>query len=258
MIMIKKLRKYYFILIAVFLYINLSAQDSIQVLWERANAYYTTEDYQNAVSAYEKIIQSGKESAKLYFNLGNAYYKIGDINNAVLYYERAKLLAPQDPDIEFNLNLAHQFIVTQIDALPQPFFIRWRNNITNHYPADTWAFYSIGAFVLFLLLAAAFIFSRSTSFKKLSFWFGILALVVSGFTLSFAASQKEKINQRKHAIVFCPRVTVKSAPAETSTDLFLLYEGVKVEVSDSVSTWKEIKLPDGNVGWLPDSCIVKI
>jgi len=51
---------------------------------------------------------------------------------------------------------------------------------------------------------------------------------------------------------------VKSSPAETGTDLFLLYEGVKVEISDSLNTWKEIRLLDGNIGWLPDSCIVKI
>ncbi|NLO02785.1 MAG: SH3 domain-containing protein, partial [Bacteroidales bacterium] len=89
-------------------------------------------------------------------------------------------------------------------------------------------------------------------------WFGILTVVLAAFSFSFAARQKEKINNRNHAIVFCPRVTVKSAPSLNSTDLFLLYEGVKVEISDSLDMWKEIKLSDGNLGWLPDSCIVKI
>lgn len=56
----------------------------------------------------------------------------------------------------------------------------------------------------------------------------------------------------------CPRVTVKSSPSETGTDLFLIYEGLKVEMTDSIGTWKEVKLADGNQGWLPDSCIVKI
>ncbi len=252
------IRKYFLFLFALMAFINVSAQDSLQYYWEQANAYYTTEEYEKAISAYEQILKSGHESAKLYFNLGNAYYKTGDINNAILNYERAKILAPQDPDINFNLNLANQFVVTQIEALPQPFFVRWRNRILNLFPADAWAGISIGAFTLFLILLGLFFFSRSSFLKKLSFWFGILAIVISGFTFSFAARQKEKINQRKHAIVFCPRVTVKSAPAETSTDLFLLYEGVKVEVSDSINTWKEIKLPDGNVGWLPDSCITRI
>jgi tetratricopeptide (TPR) repeat protein len=251
-------KKYCLFLAGMFLFLQISAQDSTQILWEKGNAYYTTEEYQQAILAYEQIVNSGQESARLYFNLGNAYYKAGDINNAILNYERAKLLAPQDPDIEFNLSLANQFVVTEIEALPQPFFLRWRSRIINLYPADAWAGISIGSFIIFLGLLGLFIFSRSSSLKRFSFWFGILTIVISGFTLSFAARQKEKINQRKHAIVFCPRVTVKSAPAQNSTDLFLLYEGVKVEISDSLSTWKEIKLTDGNVGWLPDSCIVRI
>lgn len=250
--------KYLFLLVALLSVTHGTAQENTQELWDQANAYYTTEQYQEAIAAYEQIVQSGMESAKLYFNLGNAWYKTGDINNAILNYERAKLLAPQDPDIEFNLQIANQFVATEIEALPQPFFTRWRNRVFNLYPADTWAGISIGSFVIFLALVGLFMFSRSSGIKKLSFWLGIMAIIISAFTFTFAARQKEKINQRRHAIVFCPRVTVKSAPAETSTDLFLLYEGVKVEISDSVSTWKEIKLPDGNVGWLPDSCMVRI
>lgn len=256
--MFMQIKKFGLFIVVMFSLLHVSAQDSLQIIWERANAYYTTEEYEQAISAYEQIRSSGHESAKLYFNLGNAYYKAGDINNAILNYERAKLLAPQDQDIDFNLSLVNQYVATEIEGLPQPFFVRWRNRILNLYPADTWAGISIAAFILFLGLVGMFIFSRSSGVKKLSFWLGLSAVVISGLTFTFAARQKEKINQRKYAIVFCPRVTVKSAPAETSTDLFLLYEGVKVEISDSVSIWKEIKLPDGNVGWMPDSCITRI
>lgn len=246
------------LLSGILFFLNISAQDSIRILWEKANSLYAAEEYQKAILEYEQIIDAGQESAKLYFNLGNAYYKTGDINNAVLNYERARLLAPQDEDIEFNLRMANQFVVTAIEELPQPFFIRWKKEIINKYPADIWASLSIGLFIIFLLLLGAFLFSRSASIKKFSFWFGIIALIVTVFTFSFAANQKEKINRRNHAIVLCPRVTVKSAPSVNSTDLFLLYEGVKVEISDSLDIWTKIKLSDGNLGWLPDSCIVRI
>ena len=235
----------------------LGQEDNAQ-LWEKANAYFTTEAYEQAVSAYESIVAKGEESAKLYFNLGNAYYKSGDVNNAILNYERAKVLAPHDEDIAFNLSIANQFVVTKIEALPQPFFLRWRTSVVNKYPTDTWAYISIGSFVLFLMLLGLFLFSRSVSIKRMSFWIGIIAIVFSGFTFSLAAQQKGKINNRKHAIVFCPRVTVKSSPSQSGTDLFLMYEGLKVEITDSLDTWKEIKLADGNKGWCPDSCIVKI
>ena len=241
-----------------FLFLNGAAQDSTKVLWEKANAHFTSENYQKAIAAYQQILDSEMESAKVYFNLGNAYYKTGDINHAILNYERAQLLAPQDQDIAFNLKLANQYVVTEIDPLPQPFFVRWKNRLINSYPADAWAFISTGAFVFFLLLLGVFLFSRRVALKRASFWSGILALVIAGITFSFAARQKKKMVERNHAIVFCPRITVKSSPSETGTDLFLLYEGVKVEITDSLNAWKEIKLPDGNIGWMPDSCMVKI
>lgn len=59
-------------------------------------------------------------------------------------------------------------------------------------------------------------------------------------------------------IGFVPRVTIKSSPSETGTDLFLIHEGLKVEITDSLDSWKEIRLSDGNKGWLRDSCLVVI
>jgi len=250
--------KRYILIVFFVLPVFLFAQDDNTQLWEKANAYYTTEEYQKAISLYEQILGSGEESAKLYFNLGNAYYKAGDINNAILNYERAKILAPNDEDIEFNLKIANQFVVTSIDELPKPFFVRWRSSVINKYPADTWSYISISAFLIFLVLVGFVIFSKRVALRRASFWIGILVVLFSGFTFSFAAQQKKKIIERNGAIVFCPRVTVKSAPAETGTDLFLIYEGLKVQITDSLNNWKEIKLADGNEGWLPDSCIVKI
>ncbi len=246
------------ILILLIAPLFLVGQEENTQLWEKANAYYTTEEYEQAVSIYEQILLTGEESAKLYFNLGNAYYKTGDVNKAILNFERAKVLAPNDADIAFNLNIANQFVVTKIEELPQPFFLRWRTSVTNKYPADKWAQISIGAFILFLVFLGFFIFSRRAMVKRMAFWIGIIAVVFSGFTFSFANQQKKVIKNRNHAIVFCPRVTVKSSPAETGTDLFLIYEGLKIEITDSLNNWKEIKLADGNEGWLPDSCIVKI
>lgn len=234
------------------------SQDNNIQLWEKANAFYTTENYEQAISLYEQILSSGQESAKLYFNLGNAYFKAANYNKAILNFERAKVLAPNDENIDFNIRMANQFVVTSIEPLPLPFFIRWRTSVINMYSSDTWSYISISAFIIFLILFGLFIFSRIVTIRRISFLLGIFMVVFAGFTYSFASKQKKKIDLRSGAIVFCPRVTVKSAPTSTSTDLFLIYEGLKVEITDSIGTWKEIKLADGNEGWLPDSCIVKI
>ncbi len=241
-----------------FISLSLNAQDNNTQLWGKGNAFYTTGDYQQAILNYEQILSSGQESAKLYFNLGDAYYKAGNINKAILNFERAKRLEPNNENIDFNIKMANQFVVTSIEPLPLPFFLRWRTSVINMYSSDSWSYISIVSFIIFLILIGLFIFSRIVMVRRISFLAGIFILIFSGFTFSFASKQKKKIVERNNAIVFCPRVTVKSSPAQTGTDLFLIYEGLKVQITDSIDTWKEIKLADGNQGWLQDSCIVKI
>ncbi len=62
--------------------------------------------------------------------------------------------------------------------------------------------------------------------------------------------------ERNEAIVLAPSVTVRSTPSESGTSLFILHEGRKVEIKDnSMREWKEIRLEDGKVGWVPASAI---
>lgn len=227
-------------------------------LLQEANQHYMNQEYDKAIQLYEQVISSGFESAQLYFNLGNAYFKVTDTPRAMLNYERAKLLAPHHEDIDFNIRVARQFIVDNIEELPQPFFVRWRTSVVNMAPADTWARISIAAFLGFLVLLGAFFFSPLTWVKRLTFWSAILLITLSVFSFSFANRQKRALADRNYGIIFSPRVTVKSSPSTTGTDLFLIHEGLKVQITDSINSWKEIRIPDGNKGWLPDSCVVRI
>ena len=252
------MKRIFLFIILIFSGFLITAQESNEQLWEKANNLYMVEEYQQAILIYEEILSSGKESAKLYFNLGNAHFKNNNISNAILNYERAKLLAPHDEDIEFNIQFANQFVVTNIEALPSPFFLRWKESVVNLYSADMWSVFSISAFILFFAALGVFLFGRNIFLRKIAFWGGIILIIFSGFSYSFASAQKKKAENSNYAIVFCPRTTVKSAPSETGTDLFIIYEGLKVEITNSVNSWKEIKLSDGNKGWLPESCVVII
>lgn len=69
-------------------------------------------------------------------------------------------------------------------------------------------------------------------------------------------STKNELLNRNNAIVLTPSVTVRSTPSESGTSLFILHEGRKVEIKDnSMREWKEIRLEDGKVGWVPASSV---
>ena len=62
----------------------------------------------------------------------------------------------------------------------------------------------------------------------------------------------ENILNRDTAIIMNASVTVKSTPSSSGTDLFIIHEGRKVEILDSsMKEWVEIRLEDGNTGWVP-------
>jgi len=121
--------------------------------------------------------------------------------------------------------------------------------------SNSWAWFSIVTFILVLALALAFFFSSSASLKKLSFSLAIILLLVSVTTFSFSYSQKKKLENRDKAIIFAPSVTIKGSPDDSGTDLFLLHEGTKVKVLETLGEWANIQVSDGNEGWIAQSTI---
>lgn len=87
--------------------------------------------------------------------------------------------------------------------------------------------------------------------KKIGFFLGLILVLVTIIANNFAFSLKDKLTDREEAIIFAPTITVKSSPADSGTDLFILHEGTKVSVLSTVGEWSEIKLSDGNRGWMP-------
>jgi len=217
---------------------------------KKANDYYAANEMQKAINLYEKIYAEGYESAVLYFNMGNAYFKNNDLINALLYFERAKLLDPNDEDIQFNIDMVNQFVVDKIEPLPRPFFVKWINSLIRSLPADSWAIWSVVSFVLMLIFALGYLFLQAVSLKKMAFALGIILLIFSGITYIFSSKQHENINNRNHAIIYSPSVTVKGEPNTGSIDLFVIHEGLKVEIVKILNNWFEIKLEDGNRGWV--------
>lgn len=249
--MIRNIQIIFFLLISFTAY----SQDSLLV---KANQYYADGSYAEAIELYRQILSGNMRSAEVYYNLGNALYKKGEFTQAIINYERAKLLAPNDEDIRFNLEIANQHVVDAIVPLPKVFFVRWWTTLSNKFSADGWAKINVVTFILTLIFAGFFFLSSSPGIKRATFWSGILVAAISIFSYNFAARQEKKMTEHRFAIITQASVTVKSSPSEGGTDLFLIHEGLKVEINDSLGTWKEIRLADGNQGWLPDSSLEKI
>lgn len=216
---------------------------------------YMRNDYASAIQIYENLLRKG-EAAEVYYNLGNSYYKTDDIAKAILNYERALLLQPGNADIRANLEIARSKTVDKVIPVPEIFFVSWTKSLINCLSVDAWAKLGIAFFILLLVSFSLFFFSKQIMAKKAGFIAGIVFLVLMILSNVFASQQKNGLVNRNEAIVLAPSVTVRSTPSETGTGLFILHEGRKVEIKDnSMREWKEIRLEDGKVGWVPASTI---
>ena len=216
---------------------------------------YMRNDYISAIQIYEALLNRG-EAADIYYNLGNSYYKAGDIAKAILNYERALLLQPGNGDIRANLEIARSKTVDKVEPVPEIFFVSWTKSLINSMSVDSWAVCGVVCFILLIVSLYLFIFSKQIVLKKAGFISSIVFLAVTILANVFANQQKDELTNRNSAIVINPSVTVRSTPSESGTSLFILHEGHKVGVKDgSMKDWKEIRLEDGKVGWVPASAI---
>ena len=250
------MRKILFILLLSFFHIAVFAADGAE--GQQAEQAYAGGDYATAAGIYEKMREEGMESAALYYNLGNCYYKLGENTQAILNYERALLLDPGDAMARYNLGMAQQAIVDKIDVLPELFLVRWYKALETSYSADQWATISVVFFIVFFAMAALFFYSRSVLLKKTGFVVGIILFFFTLGAVFFASRQNKRISEREYAIISTPSVTVKGAPNDSGTSLFLIHEGLKVRIMEELDGWYNIRLEDGNEGWVLKSDLERI
>ena len=232
--------------------------DTDEQLLLRADSAYQQENYAEAITLYEQIAANGNEGAILFYNLGNAYYKSGENAKALLWYERAHKLDPADEDIQHNIAFVNRKIIDKIDAVPETLFAQWWRKVTDLMSERQWAVLSIiGSFLLFLSIGA-YLFARSGGLRTtgvVTFWISIIVIV---FSVIFANRQKEKATQHTEAIVMDLVVDAKNAPNASGKNLFVIHEGLKVQITNEMNGWVEIRLPNGEKGWIAQNSIEKI
>ncbi|MGM9737973.1 MAG: BatD family protein [Candidatus Cryptobacteroides sp.] len=225
-------------------------------LWRRGVDAYTAGQFQESVDAWKSVENAGVESAELYYNLGNAYFKTSDNAHAVLYYERALKLDPSFSDARFNLEFAESMNQDKIEIVPEFILKSWARKICYLMKSDTWALLSLLLLAAFLGLVLLFLLGRTPAARRAGFYSAILALLLSAGSYGSARWQRNIYLKADYAIVMRPVSSVKSSPsAESSKDLFVLHEGTKVNVLDSVGKWYKISLSDGRQGWINEKDI---
>ena len=225
---------------------------------QNADDEYAKGNYQQAIKDYQEILKAGV-SSEIYYNLGNAYYRTDNITQALLAYERALQLPPGDNDIRFNLQYARSKTIDKITPETEMFFVTWYNSLVNFTSVDRWANTAIVSIVMALLLILVFLFAPQMWARKSGFYGSAVFLLLFAFANLFAFQQKHELETKQGAIVIAPTVNVKKTPAASGTDVFVIHEGTRVDITDrGMKQWRGVKRADGREGWLKTSQIEEI
>ena len=66
------------------------------------------------------------------------------------------------------------------------------------------------------------------------------------------------LNTINEGIIIDSKIKVYSAPSNSSTELFNINEGLKVDIENFENDWVRIKLIDGKDGWIQSNQILEI
>jgi uncharacterized protein YgiM (DUF1202 family) len=72
----------------------------------------------------------------------------------------------------------------------------------------------------------------------------------------FSAWFEHHLYEKEHpAIVFNEMVTVRNEPRENASEAFVLHEGTKVYILETLDNWNKIQLADESEGWIMSDAI---
>jgi tetratricopeptide (TPR) repeat protein len=241
-----------------FIYVCETYASQVDERFEKGNSFYREGEFEKAIEEYKSLVDEGYLSTSLFYNLGNAYYRVGKIGYAILYYEKAHKLSPSDDDITHNINFAYLSTVDRIQPLPKFFLFEWWEELLSSFTVNGWAYIVFIFYLVLIILIALYFFASSVSQQRLIFFSGIATLLIFALTISLLVIKVNREATLKSGVIVEQVVTVKSSPDPNSTDSFIIHEGLKVNLEDSLDNWVKIRLADGKVGWVENNTVEQI
>lgn len=241
----------YLSLIILFISTSFIYASQYDEMMSEANNFYQNKQYEEAINKYNSILELNFESPALYYNLGNSYYRSAQFGKAILNYERALKLDPNNEDLQYNLAIVKSRTTDRIKEVPKIFIVEWWEILISSLSTAMWQILVLVFYLLLLSSITLYFVTKSGTTQRITVFTSLIgfsgAIILS--IILFANVQRE--TSTEFGIITTHTISAKQSPNETSDDVFVIHEGLKVDVQDVFSDWYKIKLSDGKVGWLP-------
>jgi tetratricopeptide (TPR) repeat protein len=243
-------------LCALFLLARAGAAAPVNLWFEQANKFYTEQQYDSAVTYYDKIVSSGMTSPVVYFNLGNAYFRLKKPGLCRLSYEKAARLDPADADVAANIKFLESNIVDRVEE-PQRGFVEAVFQRLHHLmPLRTQLWFCCALLFCIGILSSAALYASGNRRLWLIYASVLIALVLAASGTSMVVKIVDA-ESTSYAILLDPSADARNEP-EGAKILFTAHEGTKFQVRKTVEGWSLVSLPSGAAGWVENKALGKI
>ena len=234
----------------------LYAASGDDVIWKKANNFYTQKQYDSAEYYYGSLLKKYPKDAMIQYNMGNASFRLNKVGAAVLHYQKAALLDPGNKEIKDNLLLAKGRVLNPLPEATPIFFVRWWNGLLQLFSTDTWATIT---FIIFLIVLGLVWYARvkKEQFAHAGRWLSlsVVCLIICACMTWFT---HEPFANSDMAVVQEPSVNLLDAPRASGKVLGALPEGTVIEVYAEEGNFMNVKLPNGREGWVLSSSVEKV
>jgi tetratricopeptide (TPR) repeat protein len=229
------------------------ASPEAETAFREGNQLYQQGRFAEAAQAYERVLALGVTAPELEYNLANAQVKAGNLAAAVLHYRRSLALDPTYESARKNLEYARS--LTQ-DLKPEA---------PPRQGPDWLARFRLGparaAFLIFLAVTLIVAGGLWRLFgARPPAWIPVVQAVLGGFALLAAGALVFEWGElgKEEGVITAAEIEVRSGPGEAYTVAFRLHAGTEVALERTGPGWREVRISDNLVGWVPQGALEPI
>lgn len=267
-----RINNYRFLLVGIFFLLASFAfghiRAAVNPLISEADSLYDKGEYSKAADAYLKVAKKDGTSPALLFNMGNAYAQSGDFGRAMLYFARAQRLDPANKEINNNLNYLSSKVEDSnraelrgkkisVGPDPETFFDSAYRILAKEISSNTWAFWSVATFLLFLGGVALYLFCSNVMIRKTGFFGGICLFLISIFCIVCSFMGASASDTHDEAILLAYKTSLLTEPSsDAKPSSQQICQGSRLLImaeeddSDGNPIWYKVRLNSSIDGWI--------
>lgn len=210
---------------------------------EKAIQAYKAQDYQTALTEWNRLLDQNLKGAELYYNIGNTYAGLKDFPHAILFYRKALKWDPNCKACIKNLKIAETALGIEEINLPEFILFRFYKSILLTLQASHW-------FILYSVLLASAILIYFFKDRLATLQIAIRYLALFSFVFLILAIHRDHIRNEKNGFVLVKESALYLSPDQNSGKKIDLKPGQYLEIKDQIQGWIKVQTAELDFGWV--------